>query len=58
MKEKASGLGLKVVALGVLLLGAWILFKVLVGIVGFLFWTVVVILAVVAVGWAFVTLLR
>jgi hypothetical protein len=55
--EKRSGgalsnLGGKALAVGVLVIAAWILIKVAIGIVGAVFWTVVAIAAVVAVLWA------
>jgi hypothetical protein len=55
--EKRSGgalsnLGGKALAVGVLVIAAWVLIKVAIGIVGAVFWTVVAIAAVVAVLWA------
>ena len=55
--EKRSGgalsnLGGKALAVGVLLVAAWVLIKVAIGIVGAVFWTGVAIVAVVAVIWA------
>jgi hypothetical protein len=58
MKEKASGLGMKALALLVLLIAAWVLFKLVLGFVTAVAWIVVVVLAVVALGWALVTLMR
>lgn len=52
MRESASDLGRKALALLVLLVAAWILFKVVVGVVAFLFWIVVVVLAIAAIVWA------
>jgi hypothetical protein len=55
--EKRSGgalsnLGGKALAGGVLLIAAWVLIKVAIGIVSAVFWTVVAIAAVVAILWA------
>jgi hypothetical protein len=47
-----SNLGGKALAVGVLLIAAWILIKVAIGIVSAVFWTVVAIAAVIAVLWA------
>jgi hypothetical protein len=52
MREKASNLGRKAVALVVLLLAAWILFKVVIGVVATVAWFVVAVIAVIAVVWA------
>jgi hypothetical protein len=52
MGQLASDTGKKVLALVVLLLAAWILFKVALGIVAALFWIVVVVLAIAAIVWA------
>jgi hypothetical protein len=52
MREKASNLGRKAVALLVLLLAAWILFKVVIGVVATVAWFVVAVIAVIAVVWA------
>ena len=52
MGQLASDAGKKVLALVVLLLAAWILFKVAVGVVAAVFWVVVVVLAVMAIVWA------
>jgi hypothetical protein len=54
MSESASssGLGTKALAVVVLLVAAWILFKVVIGVVAAIAWVVVVVLAVVAIGWA------
>ena len=58
MDETSSSTGLlaKVIAVAVLLLGAWILIKAAVGIVSAVFWTVLVIGAILAVIWAVLTL--
>jgi hypothetical protein len=47
-----AGLGGKAVAVGVLLIAAYVLFKLVIGVVAAVAWTVVAILAVVAVLWA------
>jgi hypothetical protein len=52
-----SGLALKAVAVVALLVAAWILFKVVIGVVTAVAWVVVVVLAVMAVLWA-VSVLR
>jgi hypothetical protein len=53
MREWASDLGRKVLAIGVLLVAAYILFKVVIGVVAAVAWIVVIVLAVVAAIWAF-----
>ena len=55
--EKRSGGALsniagKGLAVGVLLIAAWVLFKIVIGVVAAVAWTVVAIIAVVAVIWA------
>ena len=52
MAESAKELGTKAVALLVLLLAAFILFKVVLGVVSAIVWTLVGIAALVAVIWA------
>jgi hypothetical protein len=52
MRESAGDLGRKALALLVLVLAAWILFKVAVGVVAAVFWVVVVVLAIAAIVWA------
>ena len=52
MGEAISSAGRKVLAVGVLLLAAWILFKVVLGFVTAIAWVAVVIIAIVAVVWA------
>jgi hypothetical protein len=52
MREAAGDLGRKAIALLVLLVAAYILFKVILGVVTFLAWIVVVVLAIVAIVWA------
>ena len=52
MREAAGDLGRKAIALLVLLVAAWILFKVVLGIVAVVAWIVVVVLAIAAIVWA------
>ena len=52
MKESAANLGTKAIALAVLLVAAWVLFKLVLGVVTFVAWIAVIILAVIAVFWA------
>lgn len=52
MREAAGDLGRKALALLVLLVAAWILFKVVIGVVAALAWVIVVILAIAAIVWA------
>ena len=52
MREKASDLGRKAIALVVLLIAAWLLFKVVIGAVAAVAWVVVAVVAVIAVIWA------
>ena len=47
-----AGIGGKAVAVVVLLVAAWVLFKVVIGVVAAVAWTIVAILAVGAVLWA------
>ena len=51
-----SGLATKALALVVFLVAAWILFKIVIGVVAAVAWIVVVVLAVMALLWAFRTL--
>ena len=53
---RSSGLLSKGVAAIVLLVAAWILVKVVIGVVSAVFWTVITIAAVLAVIWAYFTL--
>jgi hypothetical protein len=53
-----SGLALKAVAVVALLVAAWILFKVVIGVVTAVAWVVVIVLAVMAVLWAMSVLSR
>jgi hypothetical protein len=52
MSERVSDAGKKALALGVLLLVAYVLFKVVLGFVSAIVWIAVVVLALVAVVWA------
>ena len=52
MSETLSNIGGKVLALVILLVAGWILLKVVIGVVAFVAWTVIAILAVIAVLWA------
>ncbi len=52
MREKASNLGRKTLALVVLLIAAWILFKLVIGVVAGVAWFLVAVIAVIAVVWA------
>lgn len=52
MGEKAKTGGKKLLALAVLLVAAWILFKLVLGFVAAVAWIAVVVLAIVAVVWA------
>jgi hypothetical protein len=52
MGERVSDLGKKGLALGVLLLAAFVVFKVVLGIVSTIVWIAVVAVAIVAVIWA------
>jgi hypothetical protein len=48
----ASDIGRKLIAVAVLLVAAWFLFKVVIGMVAAVAWIVVAVLAVIAVVWA------
>ena len=52
MREAASNLGMKVIAVAVLLVATWILFKVILGFLTGLAWIALVIGAGIAVIWA------
>jgi hypothetical protein len=52
MREAAGDLGRKALALLVLLVAAWILFKIVLHVVAFLATIIVVVLAIVAIVWA------
>jgi hypothetical protein len=53
MGQLASDVGRKVLAIGVLLVAAYILFKMVIGVVAAVAWIVVLVLAVIAAIWAF-----
>jgi hypothetical protein len=53
MGQLASDVGRKVLAIGVLLVAAYILFKMVIGVVAAVAWIVVLVLAVIATIWAF-----
>lgn len=48
----ASDLGRKFIAIAVLLVAAWLLFKVVIGVVATVAWIVVAVVAVIGVVWA------
>ena len=52
MSETLSNIGGKALAVVILLVAGWILLKVVIGVVAFVFWTVIVVLAIIAVIWA------
>ena len=52
MAEAAKGAGMKLLAIVVLLIAAWVLLKIVIGIVAGVAWVIVAVLAVVAVVWA------
>ena len=52
MGEAAATAGKKLLAIAVLLVAAWILFKVVLGVVAAVAWIAVVVLAIVAIVWA------
>jgi hypothetical protein len=52
MGETAANAGKKLLAIAVLLVAAWILFKVVLGFVAAIAWIAVVVLAIVAIVWA------
>jgi hypothetical protein len=52
MGQLARDTGRKALALGVLLLAAWVLFKIVLGVVTTIAWIAVVVVAVIAVIWA------
>ena len=52
MRETARDIGGKLLAIGVLLVAAYVLFKVVLGFVTFAAWLLVGVLAVVAILWA------
>jgi hypothetical protein len=56
--EASKGIGKKVLAVLVLVIAAWIIFKIVVGVVAALFWVVVAVAAVIAAIWAVTTIMR
>jgi hypothetical protein len=52
MGELASQTGKKILAVGVLLIAAYVLFKIVLGFVAAVAWIVIVVLAILAVIWA------
>ena len=58
MRNSISGLALKAVAVVALLICAWVLLKIVIGVVTTLAWIVVVVLAVMGVIWALSILRR
>jgi len=52
MSESLSNIGGKALAVVILLVAGWILLKVVIGVVTFVAWIAIVVLAVVAVLWA------
>ena len=52
VREGAASLGSKAIALVILLAAAWILFKLVIGVVAAVAWVVVAVLALIAVIWA------
>jgi hypothetical protein len=52
IREGAAGLGRKALALLILLAAAWILFKLVIGVVAAVAWFVVAVLLVIAIIWA------
>ena len=52
MSETLSNIGGKLLALVILLIAGWVLLKIVIGVVTFVAWTVVAIVAVIAVIWA------
>jgi hypothetical protein len=54
--QRSSGLLSKAFAALVLLVAAWILLKIVIGFVSAIFWTVLAVVAVLAVIWAVLTL--
>jgi hypothetical protein len=52
MREHAANAGKKLLAVAVLLVAAWILFKIVLGFVTAVAWIAVAVLAVIAVVWA------
>ncbi len=56
MTDAASGVGKKLIAAAVLVVAAYVLFKLVIGLVASLVWFIVAVIAVLAVIWAVRTL--
>ena len=52
MAQAASDLGKKLLALAIILVAAWVLLKMVIGLVMGLVWVIVAVMAVVAIVWA------
>jgi hypothetical protein len=52
MSETLSNIGGKALAVVILLVAGWILLKIVIGVVTFVFWSVLAVVAVIAVIWA------
>lgn len=52
MAQAASDIGKKLLALAILLVAAWVLLKMVIGLVMGLVWVIVAVIAVVAIIWA------
>ena len=52
MGQLASQAGRKLLAIAVLLIAAWVLFKVVIGVVAGIAWIIVIVLAIIAIFWA------
>lgn len=58
MSDALAEIGKKGLALAILLVAAWLLFKVVIGVVAAVAWVVVIVLAIAAAIWAFGVLSR
>ena len=56
MGEAASNLARKLIAAAILVVAAWVLFKLVLGLVSTIAWFVAVVVAIIAIGWAVRTL--
>lgn len=56
MSEAAGTIGRKLLAAAILVVAAWVLFKLVIGLVSTIAWFLVVVVAVIAIGWAVRTL--
>ena len=52
MRESLSNIGGNALAVVILLVAGWILLKIVIGVVTFVFWTVLAVVAVIGVIWA------